>query len=219
MLNLRESNRKIHRIKSRWDNTMIGLGIFDSLARDIIDPDTGDIYHALSCYNDKIMAERCTVPGAVKAIWSIKANAQFNSDCAIMLREGFRSGRIRLLLNEYDAEEELSSIKGYAALDASDKILFQMPYIHTTLLIDELVKLQHEETSGRVRLYERSGMRKDRYSSLSYNYYVATQLETKLSKRFNAEAEISRMFVIRPPGGSGGAVKKINGRFNQQGGW
>ena len=181
------------------DANGVGLGVFDTLAHDIVDPDTGDIYPALSCCNDKTMADRCTVPGAEKAIWSIKANAQFNSDCAFLLREGFRSGRIRLLMNEYDAEEELASVKGYAALDASERVLFQLPYIHTTLLIDEMVKLQHEESSGRVRLYERSGMRKDRYSSLSYNYYVATQLETKMSKRLNMNADSQSMFVIKPP--------------------
>lgn len=177
----------------------VGLGTYDALARDIVDPDSGDIYPALSCCNDKTMAERCTVPGAAKVIWSIKANAQFNSDCAILLREGFRSGRVRLLLNEYDAEEALMGIKGYSSLDASEKIIFQMPYIHTTLLIDEMVKLQHEETSGKVRLYERSGMRKDRYSSLSYNYYVATQLENRLSRRINWEAEANDLFAIKAP--------------------
>lgn len=177
----------------------VGLGTYDALARDIVDPDSGDIYPALSCCNDKTMAERCTVPGAAKVIWSIKANAQFNSDCAILLREGFRSGRVRLLLNEYDAEEALMGVKGYSSLDASEKIIFQMPYIHTTLLIDEMVKLQHEETSGKVRLYERSGMRKDRYSSLSYNYYVATQLENKLSRRINWEAEANDLFAIKAP--------------------
>ena len=57
-----------------------------------------------------------------------------------------------------------------------------MPYVHTTLLIDELVKLQHEESGGRVRIYERAGMRKDRYSSLSYNYYVALQIENKMNR-------------------------------------
>lgn len=177
----------------------VGLGTYDALARDIVDPDSGDIYPALSCCNDKTMAERCTVPGAARVIWSIKANAQFNSDCAILLREGFRSGRVRLLLNEYDAEEALMGVKGYSSLDASEKIIFQMPYIHTTLLIDEMVKLQHEETSGKVRLYERSGMRKDRYSSLSYNYYVATQLENKLSRRINWEAEANDLFAIKAP--------------------
>ena len=71
---------------------MIGLGVFDELAKDIVDPDTGQLYPALSCYNDKTMAERCTVPYARKAIWSVKASVQFNSDCAFLLREGFRSG-------------------------------------------------------------------------------------------------------------------------------
>ena len=74
----------------------------------------------------------------------------------------------------------------------------QMPYVHTTLLIDELVKLQHEETSGRVRVFERSGMRKDRYSSLSYNYYVAIQLETKIGRR--RETDVStEAFIFKPP--------------------
>ena len=73
-----------------------------------------------------------------------------------------------------------------------------MPYVHTTLLIDELVKLQHEETSGRVRVFERSGMRKDRYSSLSYNYYVAIQLETKIGRR--RETDVStEAFIFKPP--------------------
>lgn len=60
----------------------LGLGIYDCLSKDIIDPETGEIYPALSCFNNQEMASRCTVPGAEKVIWSIKASAQFNSDCA-----------------------------------------------------------------------------------------------------------------------------------------
>lgn len=79
------------------------------------------------------------------------------------------------------------------------------PYIHTTLLINELVKLQHEEYGGKIRLKESSGMRKDRYSSLSYNYYVATQLEAKLSKITNDDTDIGETFIFRAPKS---AVKK-----------
>ena len=129
------------------------------------------------------MAARCTVPGAEKVIWAIKASAQFNSDAAFGLREAFRSGRVRLLVNEFDGETNLSEIKGYTTLSPSDKMKLQMPYIHTTLLIDELIKLRSEEAGGKVRISERSGMRKDRYSSLSYNYYVATQLEIKMKQQ------------------------------------
>ena len=180
------------------DANGIGLGVFDCLARDITDPDTGEVYPALSCCNSQEMAMRCVSPNAERAIWSIKASAQFNSDCAFLLREGFRSGRVRLLANEYDAEELLKDLKGYSSLNPPEKLMFRLPYIHTTLLVDEMVKLEHEEAGGKVKVHERSGMRKDRYSSLAYNYYVALQLEARESKRNNFDAR-TETFVIKPP--------------------
>lgn len=188
------------------DASGIGLGCYDALAGDIVDSNTGEIYPALSCCNNPEMAARCTVPGAKKVIWAIKASAQFNSDCAFLLREGFRSGRIRLLVNEYDAEEALSALKGYSSLSPTDKLKFRLPYIHTTLLIDELVNLEHEEVGGKIRISERSGMRKDRYSSLSYNYYVAIQLENKLNKKNKSTSSGKDMFIIKPPAYKGKAV-------------
>lgn len=196
------------------DTNGIGLGCFDALARDISDPDTGEIYPALSCINDKTMADRCLVPGADKVIWSIKASAQFNSDAAFLLREAFRSGRIRLLITEYDAEEVLSDVRGYSTLSVSDKLKLQMPYINTTLLIDELTKLQYEESGGKVKVFERSGMRKDRYSSLSYNYYVATQIEAKLNKKSSNAISPNDTFIVRAPKYSGKAVRGTSGRKN-----
>ncbi|MBR5014234.1 MAG: hypothetical protein IKY16_06475 [Bacteroidales bacterium] len=193
------------------DTNGIGLGVFDALAHEIVDQETGEIYPALSCVNDKSMADRCTVPGAEKVIWSVKASAQFNSDCAFLLREGFRSGRIRLLETEFDGEKSLSEIKGYDSLSHAEKILYQLPYIHTTLLIDELTRLQHEENGGRVRIYERTGSRKDRYSSLSYNYYVALQLENKISKRQTSVSGIDEMFMVKAPNYTGKAVRNKYG--------
>lgn len=178
---------------------MLGLGVYDCLARDMVDAESGEIYPALSCYNNSDMASRCTVPGADKVIWAVKANAQFNSDCAYLLREGFRSGRIRLLCTEYDAEELLKEIKAYNGMAPAGQVKVQMPYINTTLLVDELTKLQFEENAGKVKLYERAGMRKDRYSSLAYNYYVALQIENKLNKRYNTGAYLDNVFIIKPP--------------------
>ena len=193
----------------------IGLGVFDELAKDIVDPDTGEIYPALSCYNDPEMASRCAVPGAAKVIWSIKASAAFNSTVAIGLREGFRSGRIRLLETEYDSEDTLKDIRGYKSLNPQERLRFQLPYIQTTLLIDELIKLRHEETNGKVKVYERSGMRKDRYSSLAYNYYVATQLETKLTKKYNMNIENTDLFVIKPPSNGKAVSMRFGAKENK----
>lgn len=198
MLNLRECNRKSMEIKSSMGNNLLGLGVYDAMVRDMVDPDTGEVYPALSCCNNQEMADRCTVRGAERAIWAIKGSSALNSECAVLLREGFRSGKIRLLVTEYDGENLLGDIKGYSALSVADRVKLQMPYINTTMLVNELVNLQHEESGGRVRVYERSGMRKDRYSSLSYNYYVALQLEGKLSRSSRAKSEDS-FFMYRPP--------------------
>lgn len=206
------------------DTAGLGLGVYDCLSRDIVDQDSGEIYPALSCYNNQEMASRCTVPGAKKAIWAIKASAAFNSDIAYLLRQGFISGRIRLLQTEYEAEALLGQLKGYNNLNPQEKVKFQMPYINTTLLIDELTKLQHEESGGKIRVYEKSGMRKDRYSSLAYNYYVAMTLENTISRRHNLSAQTSESFVIKPPSTyqtpkTGKAVNTYAKRHNGYGGW
>lgn len=176
-----------------------GLGIYDALVCDITDADTGEIYPALSCCNDKDMASRCGSADAPKVIWSVKASAVFNSKCAVLLREGFKNGRIRLLENEYDGDESLAEIKQYASLSPIERAQLQLPYINTTLLIDELTKLQHEESNGVIKVYERSGMRKDRYSSLAYNYYIALQIESTLTKRAARSSSYDDWFVIRAP--------------------
>ena len=178
----------------------VGLGIYDALSDDMTDLDSGEIYPALSCCNDPVMASRCRVQGAEKVIYSVKAGIQFNSESAMYLREAFRSGRIRLLATEYDADESLRQVvKGYDKLSLEDKTALQLPYINTTLLIDEMTKLQHEQRGGQIKVREKSGMRKDRYSSLAYNYYIASQLEARLAKKQSRTVSANDWFIIKPP--------------------
>lgn len=181
------------------DTRGIGLGVYDALSGDLTDLDSGEIYPALSCCNNAEMASRCTNKNAEKVIWSINGSPRFNSDCAVRLREGFRSGKIRLLNTEYDGEKAMSTIKGFDSLRGSDQTALTMPYINTTLLINELINLQHENQGGNIRVFEKSGMRKDRYSSLSYSYWVACQLESNIRKRVDDASERSQLFYYRAP--------------------
>lgn len=160
----------------------LGLPIVDLLMKDMDDPQTGFSYCALSCCNNDEIAARCAVYGAPKSIWAIMGSSKFNSDCALGLRESFRQGSIRLLLSEYDCDDELSKLNGYSKLSASEKVDLKMPYIHTTLLENELIGLTYEAKENIIRVQERSGARKDRYSSLSYNVYVAKEIERKLAR-------------------------------------
>lgn len=163
------------------DTNGVGLGVFDALIQDMIDPETGELYQALSCCNDKVMAERCKVDNAPKVIWSIKASAAFNNEVCILLRSGFQKGKINLLVSEFESEEILKEkIKGFNKMPPHEQMQYKMPFIQTTLLVYELISLEHEIKGTNIKITEKTGMRKDRYSSLAYNYWVQCQLEREL---------------------------------------
>ena len=124
------------------------------------------------------------VPNAPKVILSIKANASFNIEICILLRSGFKQGKINLLVSEFEADEILGDkIKGFNKMQPFEQMQYKMPYIQTTLLIYELTKLEHEIKGTNIKITEKSGMRKDRYSSLAYNYYVQCQLEREILQK------------------------------------
>ena len=120
-----------------------------------------------------------------------------------MTRDAFKAGRIRLLVNEYDGETYLAKLKGYDKLDAREKLMLQMPYIDTTLLINELINLknanENDPNSKSIKLVRYGTGRKDRYSSLSYGYWVACQLEIKLRRKRNSGASNEDEFMFRAP--------------------
>ena len=63
----------------------------------------------------------------------------------------------------------------------------------------KVINLKHEESGGLVKIIEKSGARKDRYSSLSYNYYVACQLEKNIKQKTSSTSNDSNLFLFRAP--------------------
>ena len=176
----------------------IGVGVLDLLMSDIYDTDTGVVYGALSSVNPDI-AERCNVKNAPKVIYPILATAEFNSRSALGLRESFKQGSIQLLINEDDFDEYFTDIVGYNKLSVEDKLKFRLPYINTSLLINELVSLQYEDHNGVVRVKEKSGMRKDRFSSLSYSIEIGKQLEKEYAAKRSKNSIQDIVFQFRQP--------------------
>ncbi len=181
------------------DSNGIGLPVTDLLMGDIYDQTTGEAFGALSCCNDDEVAKRCTTQGAPKVIWAIRGAPEFNSRCALGLREELNQGHVKFLISEYDADEALEgSIKSYGTLSPQDQVALKLPYIHTTLLVNELINLEYEAKNGVVRVKEKSGMRKDRYSSLSYNIYVAKQIERERATSSKNKMENLTLYFRTP---------------------
>ena len=182
------------------DTVGLGIGVYDFIIKDQYDSDTGETYKALTCCNDREMAERCKVKDAKPVVWSVKATAKFNNEICVLLRNGIQNGRINLLVSEEEADDVLKeTYKGYNKLSLTEKIKMKVAYLQTTMAIYELIKLEHEIKDGNIKVREVSGMRKDRYSSIAYSYWCACQLELKLKPRNVSTQSLVDRLVIRQP--------------------
>ena len=96
------------------DTNGIGLGVYDFIIKDQICQENGKSYKAMTCINDKDMADRCNVRDANKVVWSVKATANFNNEICVLLRNGIQNGKINFLIPEQEADNVLKDIyKGY----------------------------------------------------------------------------------------------------------
>ena len=101
--------------------------MYDFCIKPQYDAEYGITYEAMTCINDDNMADRCKIKNANKVIWSIKANADFNTKSAIALRAGFQNGSINLLVSELDAEELVKKIRGYSKMTAKEQSALKLP--------------------------------------------------------------------------------------------
>lgn len=175
-----------------------GIGVYDFIIKPQYDSEYGVTYNAMTCVNDDNMAARCKIRNAEKVIWSIKATADFNNKAAILLRSAFQNGNINLLASEFEAEEFVKKIRGYSKMSSRDQLLLKLPYVQTSLMVNELINLEHEVKGTNIRVFERSGMRKDRFSSLEYNYYIVQQeLALKLKPKNTNMKNLADILPIR----------------------
>lgn len=180
------------------DTNGIGLGVYDFITKDQICQENGKRYQAMTCINDKDMAERCKVRDANKVVWSVKANANFNNEICVLLRNGIQNGKINFLIPEQDADSSLKeTYKGYFKMSPTEQAKLKMSYIQTTFAVYELVKLDHEVKNGNIKVKEVEGMRKDRYSSIAYSYWCACQLELKLKPKTQDTQSLVSKLTIR----------------------
>lgn len=182
------------------DTNGIGLGVYDFITKDQICQENGKRYQAMTCINDKDMAERCKVRDANKVVWSVKANANFNNEICVLLRNGIQNGKINFLIPEQDADSSLKeTYKGYFKMSPTEQAKLKMSYIQTTFAVYELIKLDHEVKNGNIKVKEVEGMRKDRYSSIAYSYWCACQLELKLKPKTQDTQSLINLLPIRQP--------------------
>lgn len=161
-----------------------GIGVLDAMFERSNDSERGTEYEAFSCMNNEELAKRCMYPNAPKVVYALHATASLNSEIAVGFRDALRRGKIKLPVVESEAKDFLKTVKGFDKLPESVKNDLRMPYVHTTVLINETVNLEAErKDNGDFKITEKAGNRKDRYTSLSYLNHLANELEIKNRKQ------------------------------------
>ncbi|MGE6627793.1 terminase large subunit domain-containing protein [Bacillus pumilus] len=156
-----------------------GMSVYDALAKVNYDEERDVEYEAWCAFNDEEMRKRAKTPNPLPVVFSIKGNTKLNHEIASALRVNLQSSNIELLISEIEGSDFLSDKSSYKNADIEDKVRMKTPYIQTTLLVNELVNLNHEIVGGFIKIKEKSGKRKDRYSSLAYGNYLARYLESE----------------------------------------
>lgn len=167
------------------------------MGADRYDPLYNETYGALNVMNNPDLEDRCKVKNAPKVVYAIKANARSNNDMTLALRAGFQNGYINLLVSDTNIEEKLSKIRGYGKLSDVQQARMKMPYVQTTLLINELINLTHDTSNGLIKVREKSGMRKDRYSSLQYGYALLQELSKGLRPKTDTATLLDQLSIRR----------------------
>lgn len=159
-----------------------GIAVFDSATKILYDKARDEEYPAWTVLNDEMMDDRKMDKNAIPLIYSIKGNPELNHKVATGLRSAFEKKKIRLLINDIEAKEDLIEAKGYMKKSDEEKHYLLRPYVQATALTNELVNLIYRVQGGYIKIEEVGTTTKDRYSSIGYGNYVATLLEQEQLK-------------------------------------
>lgn len=133
--------------------------------------------------NDKDVASRIVIAGQEPVLFSIKASLDLNSKIAVCMRTTLNSKMIDLMVSQQEGVDELQRlVPDYATADVETQLFYERPFLETAALINEMIALEYTIMSqtNAIKIEERSGARKDRYTSLSYGNYFAELLEKDL---------------------------------------
>lgn len=165
--------------------------MFDSLTQPLQVEDKGITYPPLTVANDPFIDEklrdeltkRTLGINALPVIYPIMATQTLNSQIAVSFRSSLQKKLWKFLIPEADAEEFLIKTNKDFTDDPNDSSsygFFLNPYANTSLFISECINLDMTLVNGMIKLSEKQGAYKDRYTSVSYGNYVISHFDKNL---------------------------------------
>ena len=165
------------------DTRNAGIAICDALAKVLYDVERNVEYEPWTCMNDDNLKSRIVIAGQKEVVFSIKAQLETNSRIAVCMKNTLNSKMIELMVPNQEGVEELQRfVPDYATADVETQLFYERPFLETVALINEMISLEYtvQNQTGLIKIEEKSGARKDRYTSVSYGNYFIELLEQDL---------------------------------------
>ena len=172
------------------DANGLGAGLIDFMIKAQIDPETGDELPPFGVEggtSEDILEPYKKIKGGdveENAMYLIKANAPINTEAYTYVQTQMSSGKIKFLIDENTAKSKLMTTKMGQAMDADKRAEYLKPFTLTTILREQLLNLVEENEGVNIILKQSSrGIKKDKFSALTYGLYYVKKDEDQKNKR------------------------------------
>lgn len=181
------------------DANGLGSGVVDQCVLDL-----GDGYPPYKVVNDEDRSyDRYYTEESIPMVFALKAQSKEtkNSDMINHIYKVFNKKDVSLLINPQDGAKEYTKFNKikYTALDSEERMKYEMPYIYTDLLIDELLNLRYKQTGNGQAQIERvsRSICKDKYSALLYGlFWVYLQERKNLERKRKSTFRPSKLSTL-----------------------
>ncbi len=174
-----------------------GLNVADELGKILYDDSRDCEYPSWKSFNDENTANRIKIKDSQEVIYSIKADASFNHEVHLNMKDVLEKGKLKLLINSVESKDYLETKKEYINASPEEKVSFDLPYINNDLMINEMINLSYEinKNTNKLKLVEPRNGTKDRYISMGYCNLFVKMLEQDLYIDEDESSFLDYLFV------------------------
>lgn len=176
------------------DTMGIGTAVLEAVCSLLYDEERDIDYPAWSTINNEEENERLKTRGAPVVV-AYKADAKFNNAIATGLKTALEDRKIRLPITDIEQREYLVDKGGFMKKTLEEQQRELHSFQQSSALSNELVALEYIVRSGNIVIQEVGTATKDRFSSIAYGNYYASELEKKLRDTDDADDYNDYFFI------------------------
>ena len=159
------------------DTSGVGEAVWEFVRESNYDEERGIRYDGFTCFNEDNRVDDLSKRTGLPIVYSMQASPGDNSRIAVSVRKLLVDKDLILPINDREAKILVTEKIAKMDLDLDESAYKEArllaPFVQTTVMVNEMISLKHENKDGKIKLSERGANRKDRFSSLGYGIFLS----------------------------------------------